>query len=221
MICHYLAHFFQFFSNVISVCHCDKKAATFLLIDRKEILSSDHVEAKGCWRCTCQKLLPPTTLNFSLTFFLGTFLEAMTWLFYSICDGVIFPDILTSTLWPRTEIWINGDVVMFAEQSPKGRKKRKEVRKPKSWRLSYIKVSCRVSSSVLDSLGYSPLRWTLVWGSLWSNAIFSTCTRKKKRRKVVGKKRLNASNTTKESTVCQKSHFCPKIIFLTKPLWST
>ena len=35
------------------------------------------------------------------------------------------------------------------------------------------------------------------------------------------KKRLNASNTTKESTVCQKSHFCPKIIFLTKPFWST
>ena len=120
-----------------------------------------------------------------------------------------------------TEIWINGDVVMFAEQSPKGRKKRKEVRKPKSWRLFYIKVSCRVSRTVLDSFGYSPLRWTLVWGSLWSNAIFSTRTRKKKRRKVVGKKRLNASNTTKESTVCQKSHFCPKILFLTKPLWST
>ena len=116
-----------------------------------------------------------------------------------------------------TEIWINGDVVMFAEQSPKGRKKRKEVRKPKSWRLFYIKVS----RTVLDSLGYSPLRWTLVWGSLWSNAIFSTRTRRKKRRKVVGKKDWMHLILQKKAQYVKSHIFVQKLYFWQNLFWST
>ena len=69
--CHFFCsiyfHFDLFWYQCVSLW---QKAATFLLIDRKD---SDHVEAKGCWRCTCQKLLMPLTLNFSSTSFLPTF----------------------------------------------------------------------------------------------------------------------------------------------------